>query len=118
MTKMSLNSLRDEMRAVARGERQASELPAGSVLIALSSSGNLELLRIIGAERPVSVSWLAERTGRAQSNISRSLQQLAKHGLIRLVRDGREVRPELIASEIDINLRHGTYRVLPDLMAA
>ena len=111
MAKMSLNKLRDEMRAVARGEREASELPAGSVLTVLSSPGNLELLQIIGSEHPASVSQLAERTGRAQPNISRSLQQLAKHGLIRLVRDGREVRPELTATEIDIDLKHGTYRV-------
>src|SRR5690348_7489841 len=43
MAKRSLSELRDEMRAVARGEREASPLPAGSLLGTLSSQGNLDL---------------------------------------------------------------------------
>lgn len=113
MTKISVNDLREEMRAVARGERQPSPLPAGAVLGTLSSAGNLELLRVINQERPATVSDLAALTGRAQSNVSRSLQQLAKHGLIRLERDGKEVRPVPLAGEIDIDLVRGTYRTIP-----
>lgn len=113
MTKISLNHLREEMRSVARGERQPSPVPAGAVLGTLSSPGNLELLRLINQERPETVSKLVGLTGRAQSNVSRSLQQLARHGLIRLERDGREVRPVPLAKEIDIDLVRGTYRIVP-----
>lgn len=109
MTKVSLAQLREEMRAVVRGERAASPLPAVSVLSALSSPGNLELLQLICRERPESVSRLSELTGRAQSNVSRSLQQLAGHALIRLVREGKEVRPVSVAARIDVDLRQGTY---------
>ncbi|MEO8715813.1 MAG: helix-turn-helix domain-containing protein [Acetobacteraceae bacterium] len=110
MTKVSLTQLREEMRAVARGEREASALPAVAVLGVLSSPGNLELLQIIGRERPESVSRLSELSGRAPSNVSRSLQQLARHGLIRLVREGKEVRPVSVAARIDVDLHQGTYR--------
>lgn len=111
MTKKSLSELREEMRAVARGERQASPLPAGALLGTLSSQGNLDLLRIIIQAQPATVSELAQLVGRAQPNVSRALQQLAKHGLIRLERDGKEVRPVPVAREIDIDLATGTYRL-------
>lgn len=111
MTKKSLGDLREEMRAVARGEREPAPLPAGALLGALSSQGNLDLLRIINQTQPATVSELARHAGRAQPNVSRALQQLAKHGLIRLERDGKEVRPVIVARQIDIDLTTGTYRV-------
>ncbi|HUB48159.1 MAG TPA: helix-turn-helix domain-containing protein [Acetobacteraceae bacterium] len=112
MTTKSLRDLREEMRSVARGEREPAPLPASAMLSTLSSPGNLDLLRIISQERPASVSQLAERTGRAQSNVSRSLQVLARYGLIRLERDGKEVRPVPLARSVDVDLAAGTYRTL------
>jgi predicted transcriptional regulator len=118
MAKKSLNNLRAEMLSVARGERSAAALPAREVLGVLASAEHRELLQIIHVERPESVSRLAEISGRAQSNVSRSLQQLAKHGLIELVRNGREVRPNPIASTVSISLATDTYETTPLLMAA
>ncbi|HUN41947.1 MAG TPA: helix-turn-helix domain-containing protein [Acetobacteraceae bacterium] len=112
MTTKSLRDLRGEMRSVARGERAPAPLPASAMLSTLSSPGNLDLLRIINQERPASVSGLAERTGRAQSNVSRSLQVLARYGLIRLERDGKEVRPVPLAHAVDVDLTAGTCRTL------
>jgi hypothetical protein len=43
---------------------------------------------------------------------------LAKHGLVRLVRDGMSIRPELVAAEIDVDLVRGTCRVVPMAVAA
>ncbi|HTW69692.1 MAG TPA: MarR family transcriptional regulator, partial [Acetobacteraceae bacterium] len=82
------------------------------MLSTLSSPGNLDLLRIISQERPASVSQLAERTGRAQSNVSRSLQALARHGLIVLEREGKEVRPVPLAHSVDVDLTAGTCRTI------
>jgi predicted transcriptional regulator len=109
MTTKSLRDLREEMRSVARGEREVPPLPAAAMLSTLSSPVNLELLRIINQERPASVSQLVARTGRAQPNVSRSLQLLARHGLIRLEREGKEVRPVAVARSIDVDLAEGTY---------
>lgn len=112
MTRTSLAELREEMRDVARGGRQASPLPAAPLLAALSRDA-LDLLGIVLRERPASVTALAALTGRAQPNISRSLQLLAKHRLIRLVREGREVRPEPIVGTVRVDLASGTYETAP-----
>ena len=85
MTRKSLNDLRDEMRSVARGSKQAAPLPAGPLLAALSSE-SLELLRTLLRDRPATVSELVALIGRAQPNVSRSLQLLSSLGLVRLTR--------------------------------
>jgi predicted transcriptional regulator len=112
MAQKSLAELREEMRAVARGEAKASPLPAAPLLAALSREA-LDLLGVILRERPATVADLVARTGRAQPNVSRSLQQLAGHGLIRLDREGREVRPVPIAREVRVDLLRGTYEATP-----
>jgi predicted transcriptional regulator len=108
MARKSLSELREEMRAVARGERKASPLPAAPLLAALSREA-LELLAVLLRKHPASVSELVELTGRAQPNISRSLQLLARYRLIQLVREGREVRAEPIAKAVRVDLATGTY---------
>lgn len=112
MTRIPLTELREEMRAVARAERQASPLPAAPLLAALSHDA-LDLLGILLRDRPASVTALVALTGRAQPNVSRSLQLLAKHRLIRLAREGREVRPEPIAGAVRVDLATGTYETMP-----
>ena len=112
MTRTSLTELREEMRGVARGERAASPLPAAPLLAALSREA-LDLLGVVLRERPESVAALVTLTGRSQSNVSRSLQLLARHRLIRLVREGREVRPEPIAQAVRVDLATGTYEATP-----
>jgi predicted transcriptional regulator len=110
MIRKSLSELREEMRGVARGERHASALPAAPLLAILTPEA-MELLGVLPRERPSSISELVARTGRAQPNISRSLQLLARHNLVRLVREGREVRPEPVAREVRVNLITGTYEM-------
>ncbi|MBY0431087.1 MAG: MarR family transcriptional regulator [Rhodospirillales bacterium] len=104
----TLTDLQNEMRAVARGERKAPPRPAkteaGVDLFGVLTPSNRALLQVIGRDRPESVSKLAELTGRAQSNVSRSLQELAKFGLVRMVRDGQSIRPELAVIHVDIDL--------------
>ena len=117
MTRISLSELGEEMRGVARGERQASPLPAAPLLAALSREA-LELLGVLLRERPASVTELVALTGRAQPNVSRSLRLLARHRLIRLVREGREVRPEPMASAVRVDLATGTYETIPLSAAA
>jgi predicted transcriptional regulator len=112
MKRKSLTDLKDEMRAVARGERQASPLPAAPLLAALSKEA-LDLLGVLHREKPESVTELAALTGRAQSNISRSLQLLARLRMVRLIKDGREVRPEPLVKTVSVDLENGTYETTP-----
>jgi len=99
--------LREEMRAVARGERAAPDRPERAHE-APFSPGNLDLLRLIVSGRPATVSDLAAMSGRAQSNVSRALQALVRHGLVRMVRDGRAVRPEVVSRTVRLDLATGT----------
>ncbi|MGF9764409.1 helix-turn-helix domain-containing protein [Microvirga sp. 0TCS3.31] len=117
MKRTRLTDLREEMRAVARGERNPSPRPAAPLLAALSTEA-LELLGVLLRERPETIARVVELTGRAQPNVSRSLQQLALHGLVRLVKDGREVRPEPIARSFTVDLETGTYEAKPVTEAA
>jgi predicted transcriptional regulator len=112
MKRTSLTTLREEMRAVARGEREPSPRPAGQLLAALSPEG-LELLSVMLREHPATITDVVRLTGRAQPNVSRSLQQLAGHGLVRLTRNGREVRPEPLVRELRVDLLNGTYETEP-----
>jgi DNA-binding transcriptional ArsR family regulator len=111
MARTSLIELREEMRGVAGGTRRASPLPVAPLLAALSPEA-MELLGVLLSKRPATVAGLVKLTGRAQPNISRSLQMLAKCGLVRLVREGREVRPVPAASEVRVDLATGTYETI------
>jgi predicted transcriptional regulator len=54
---------------------------------------NRELLRIIADEHPESLSALAARSGRKESNLSRTLKTLERYGLVNLVREESKLRP-------------------------
>lgn len=112
MKRKSLNDLREDMRAVARGERKAPPRPAASLTQALTKEA-LELLEMLIQEHPGTIAEIAERTGRAQPNVSRSLQRLATLGLVRLNRNGREVTPEPVVRSLRIDLTTGTYETQP-----
>jgi len=118
MTRRSFADLEKEMRAVARGERSpspppevAKDDPVGAFGVLTPS--NTELLQLILHNRPSSVSELSKLAGRQQSNVSRSLQDLARNGLVRLVRDGMTIRPELAAAGIGYDILSNRLTVLP-----
>lgn len=62
-------------------ERAVRRLPAGRVMRLLSSR-NLELLRLIKAARPTSVTELSRLSGRPKASLTRTLQRLAALGIV------------------------------------
>jgi len=70
-------------------------------LAGLLSDENRALLRLMHHRQPRTVLELAEWSGRAASNLSRTLRNLERHGLVKLHRspDTRAVRPEALATE-------------------
>lgn len=55
---------------------------------------NIALLRLIAEQKPQSVSELAMVSGRAVSNLSRTLKTLAQYGIVELQRTGtNRIRP-------------------------
>ena len=70
-------------------------------LAGVLSDENRALLRLIEDQQPRTVMELAELSGRAASNLSRTLRNLEGYGLVKLHRspDTRAVRPEALATE-------------------
>lgn len=91
----SLRSLRDEMKAVARGERPApadAAMPSFNsvdAVVRLLTPENRELLAIIRDRKPQSVAELVHMSGRAQPNLTRTLAKMEAAGFIRMKAVGR-----------------------------
>jgi predicted transcriptional regulator len=69
------------------------------------SERNRELLRIIAETGPGSLRELAERTGRAKSNLSRTLKTLERYGLVCFERGaGRTLSPRTPFTHVVLDL--------------
>jgi len=69
------------------------------------SAGNRDLLRIIAETAPGSLDELARLTGRAKSNLSRTLRTMEGYGLVTLERGERgRIVPKLTADRIELDL--------------
>lgn len=69
------------------------------------SAGNRELLRIIVEKTPGSLDELARITGRAKSNLSRTLKTMEGYGLVRLERGERgRITPKVAHDRVELDL--------------
>jgi predicted transcriptional regulator len=69
------------------------------------SVGNRKLLRIIAEKAPESLDELAELTGRAKSNLSRTLKTMEGYGLVRLERGQRgRISPKVAHDRVELQL--------------
>lgn len=106
----SLQSLREEMTAVARGERPApadAALPtfnSVAALIHLLTPENRHLLALIRDRKPGSVAELVEMTGRAQPNLTRTLAKLEAAGFITMKSVGRRKAPSTTIGKIVVEI--------------
>ena len=108
----SLHELRDEMKAVARGQKpaptDAAQPSFNSVeaLVRLLTPENRRLLSLIRDRKPESMTELRTWTGRAQPNLSRTLAKLEAAGFVTMKpgsarRKVPRVRVHKITVEID-----------------
>src|ERR1700730_17547570 len=97
--------------AVARGERRfwpgepkvwfTSTESFAKVL----SAGNRDLLRVIAEKAPASLDELSRITGKAKSNLSRTLKTMAGYGLVRLERGERgRFAPKVTHDRVELDL--------------
>ncbi|MBN8913230.1 MAG: MarR family transcriptional regulator [Rhizobiales bacterium] len=83
-----LSSLREEMKAVARGEKKApadaGKLSFNSVeaLLRLLTPENRALLALLRNNKPGSLAELAKLSGRAAPNVTRTIGKLVDAGLV------------------------------------
>ncbi len=107
----SMQSLKNEMLSVARGELQA---PADAAHISFESvegvfrlltPENRFLLATIDRQKPVSVADLARLVNRAEPNVSRTLGKLEAFGFVRLRQGaGKAKIPEVAIHRLTVDM--------------
>ncbi len=107
----SYEDMKARTMAVARGERRiAADEPkiwftSTESFAKVLSAGNRDLLRVIVEQAPSSLDELARITGRAKSNLSRTLRTMEGYGLIRLERGERgRIRPSVTHDRVELDL--------------
>ena len=106
----NLQSLREEMKAVARGDRRApadARKPSFNsieAVVRLLTPQNRRLLAVIRDRKPRSVAELVTMTGRAQPNLTRTLAKLEAAGFIRMKLVGRRKAPSVSVKRIVVEI--------------
>jgi predicted transcriptional regulator len=105
---MSEEKIRARVLAIARGEYKPKAddpklwFSSMKSLAKVLSDENRALLKLIDESQPESISVLAEITGRKQSNLSRTLKTMSGYGIVEMVKENRQVRPVVKATEFRI----------------
>ena len=69
------------------------------------SAGNRELLRVIDEQAPGSLEELSQITGRAKSNLSRTLKTMVSYGLVRMEKgQGLKLIPKVVHDRVELVL--------------
>jgi predicted transcriptional regulator len=69
------------------------------------SDKNRALLALIADEHPDSIDALAAASGRAKSNLSRTLRTMERYGLVKLTKgEGRKLKPMVTFSRVELSL--------------
>ncbi len=111
----SQQAIRARALAISRGDHQPRPnepkiwFTSMRLLAEVLSDDNRALLRVIREQKPASLSQLAEFTGRAPSNLSRTLKTMERYGLVEMRRTLRNVQPVATASEFVIRAAQQTY---------
>ena len=107
----SYEDMKARTMAVARGEQRiAPEEPkvwftSTKSFAKVLSAGNRELLRVIAEKAPSSLDELARITGKAKSNLSRTLRTMEGYGLVRLERGERgRITPKVMHDRVELDL--------------
>jgi predicted transcriptional regulator len=107
----SYGDMKARTLAVAHGERRiAADEPkvwftSTESFAKVLSAGNRELLRVIAEKAPCSLDELARITGKAKSNLSRTLRTMEGYGLVRLERGERgRITPKVVHDRIALDL--------------
>lgn len=106
----NLRSLREEMKAVARGERPApadaakQSFNSVDAMVRLLTPENRQLLAIIRDRKPQSVAELVEMSGRAQPNLTRTLAKMEAAGFITMKAVGRRKAPTVAVKRIVVEI--------------
>lgn len=105
---MPQDKIRARTIAIAKGEYIPKRgepkiwFPSMKSLAEVLSDKNRALLREIAESQPESLKELAAATGRAPSNLSRTLKTLERYGFVELKRTNRQIKPVAKVTEFEI----------------
>jgi predicted transcriptional regulator len=105
---MPQDQIRQRVLAIARGDYKPKPgepkvwFTSMKSLAEVLSDDNRALLRVIAQTEPESISALAQVTGRAPGNLSRTLKTMSNYGIVDLKREHNLVRPVARATEFRI----------------
>ena len=107
----SYEEMKARTMAVARGERRVAPnepkvwFTSTESFAKVLSAGNRELLRVIAEKAPGSLEDLARLTGKAKSNLSRTLRTMEGYGLVVLERGERgRITPKVMYDRVELDL--------------
>jgi predicted transcriptional regulator len=107
----TLEQYKARTMAIARGEYTPGPdepkvwFQSLETLAQVLSDKNRALLALIATTQPESLNELAERTGRAKSNLSRTLKTMARYGLVHFEsRPGRQIAPRVCYSGVKLEM--------------
>ena len=103
-------------RKFVRREAQTS-LDAINAALRVLGTQNHELIRLIAEGKFDSLAELAAKSGRAESNLHRTIRKLTQLGLVTMRRGaGRKLKPELAirTMKIELDFVAGTAKVLDE----
>ncbi|MDT8446496.1 MAG: transcriptional regulator [bacterium] len=93
---------------IAKGEYKPAKgepkvfFPSVKALSQLLSEENQKLLQMILETHPNSIVELAQQTGRAQSNLSRTLKKLSHYGIVSFEKHDNKSRPIVEYTDFDV----------------
>jgi predicted transcriptional regulator len=100
--------IRKRMLAIAKGELKVRPsdpkiwFTSMRSLAQVLSDENRALLDVIRSAKPVSISELADLTGRKQGNLSRTLKTMSNYGLVKMQKQDRALMPIACSDRIEI----------------
>ena len=107
----TLEQYKARTMAIARGEYvpTANEpkvwFQSLETLSQVISDKNRALLALIAKTQPESLNELAEKTGRATSNLSRTLKTMERYGLVHFEpRSGRQIAPRVDYAGVELEM--------------
>ncbi len=113
----SLEEFKRRTMAIARGELKTGPTDPKVWFSSIESFAkvlserNRELLKVIAETKPASLRQLAEATGRAKSNLSRTLKTLERYGLVSFEQGpGRTLAPRTPFTHVVLDLSLQTQR--------
>jgi predicted transcriptional regulator len=105
---MSKESYKARTIAIAKGEYKPQKdepkiwFESIKSMAQVLSNDNQNLLKTILDNKPQSLKELEDLTGRAKSNLSRTLKTLARYGIVELHKENNALVPEVKATQFNV----------------